>query len=68
MSPVQGHKPSSPRALVFRTIYRHNRWNGTETRSGPGSTYASTSRLRRILPELVSGVGAFRVLDAACGA
>ena len=56
------------RDVVFRSIYRANRWHGTETRSGPGSTTVSTKRLRRILPELVSGMGVTSVLDAACGA
>jgi hypothetical protein len=55
------------RSAVFRSIYRLNRWHGTETRSGPGSTHGATSRLRRILPELVPGIGN-SFLDAACGA
>lgn len=58
----------SPRARVFRSIYTKNRWNGTETRSGPGSTFASTRRLREALPRLVDQFQITSVLDAACGA
>jgi SAM-dependent methyltransferase len=58
----------SHRFNAFGVIYRFNRWNGTETRSGPGSTMGSTSTLRRILPEFCEGVGATSVLDLGCGA
>ena len=55
------------RETIFESIYRRNSWNGTETRSGPGSSMAATALIRRILPELVAGVGAHSVLDASCG-
>jgi len=60
--------PPSLRARIFRTIYSANRWHGTETRSGPGSTLGSTRRLREALPDLIADLGATSVLDAACGA
>lgn len=60
--------PTSLRARIFRTIYSANRWHGTETRSGPGSTMGSTRRLREALPDLIADLGATSVLDAACGA
>lgn len=56
------------RSATFRRIYVRNRWNGTETRSGPGSTMRSTTRLRETLPRLMVELGATSVLDAACGA
>lgn len=58
----------SPRAWQFRTIYLLNRWRGTETRSGPGSSMGSTRRLREALPGLMAELGVTSVLDAACGA
>lgn len=55
------------RSTIFESIYRRNSWNGTETRSGPGSTHGATLRLQRILPELMAGLGAYSILDASCG-
>ncbi len=52
---------------VFADIYRHNRWNGVESRSGPGSGSAATARLREELVTLVQELGVRSVLDAACG-
>lgn len=52
---------------VFDDIYRTNAWNGTETRSGPGSDIAATASLRRALVELVDELGITSVVDAACG-
>ena len=53
--------------MTFSRIYQRNAWNGTETRSGPGSGSAATARLRRQLLELVAELGVASVTDAACG-
>lgn len=52
---------------VFDGIYAANGWNGTESRSGPGSGQAATARLRVALPVLVSSLGASVVVDVGCG-
>jgi SAM-dependent methyltransferase len=59
---------TNQRARVFGHIYARNRWHGTETRSGPGSTLASTRRIREALPQLLAMLDAHSLLDAACGA
>lgn len=52
---------------VFDGIYQRNEWNGTETRSGPGSGDAATRRIRQALIALVAELGITSVIDAACG-
>lgn len=53
--------------MTFDRIYRANAWNGVETRSGPGSGSAATTRLRQLVLELVAELGITSVTDAACG-
>lgn len=53
---------------VWDEIFRDNRWGEPTTPSGPGATVAATMTVARILPELVAGIGARRVLDIGCGA
>jgi hypothetical protein len=55
------------RQQIFELIYKHDRWRGPESRSGPGSTQGSTARLREILPRLVGGLQIKAVLDAGAG-
>jgi SAM-dependent methyltransferase len=55
------------RQRIFELIYKHDRWRGPESRSGPGSTRGSTARLQRILPQLVAGLRIESVLDAGAG-
>lgn len=52
---------------VFDRIYRHNLWNGVESRSGPGSGSAATEPIARELVALVAELGIASVLDVACG-
>jgi hypothetical protein len=52
---------------TFEHIYRHNVWNGVESRSGPGSGDAATQLLRAELVRLVHDLGVQTVIDAACG-
>lgn len=57
----------SERSLTFDAIYKRNAWNGTETRSGPGSNQGATKLVQRFLPAFMEGVGAHSILDASCG-
>jgi SAM-dependent methyltransferase len=52
---------------VFSEIYRHNRWNGVESRSGPGSGRAPTAYVAAALEDLVVRLQVESVLDVACG-
>jgi SAM-dependent methyltransferase len=55
----------------FETIYRTGQWThgdlGHESLSGYGSTLQATSSVRRDLPQLLSELGASRLLDVGCG-
>lgn len=53
--------------MTFSRIYRANAWNGTETRSGPGSGSAATTRVAAAITALVAELGISSVVDAACG-
>lgn len=55
------------RMLAFTRIYRTNAWNGTETRSGPGSTAEATEKLSAWLVAMCQELGIGSVLDAGCG-
>lgn len=52
---------------VFEDIYRHNRWNGGESLSGPGSGTPATRLVAAELAILVETIGAESVLDYGCG-
>lgn len=52
---------------VFSKVYRNNEWWDGESKSGPGSSLAQTSKLRRELPLLVKKFGVESFLDAPCG-
>jgi len=52
---------------VFAEIYRHNGFGGSETVSGPGSSLASTAKLRAELPAILLSLGIKRIVDAPCG-
>ena len=51
----------------FTKIYEINYWEGSESRSGPGSTVDGTTNLRRYLPTLFDEFSIRTVLDAPCG-
>ena len=51
----------------FEEIYAHNRWNGSETRSGPGSTTWATEHLGPEIVRIATRLHVSRVLDAGCG-
>lgn len=54
-------------ANVFSEIYRQNLWGSNESRSGTGSTLASTDLLRRGLGPLLRELHVQVLLDAPCG-
>ena len=51
----------------FERMYETNLWAGSESRSGVGSSLASTARLRAELPALLRTLGVRRLLDVPCG-
>jgi SAM-dependent methyltransferase len=54
-------------AARFTRMYETNLWDDTESRSGSGSSLASTARVRAELPELLRQLGVRRLLDVPCG-
>ena len=61
---------SDDRALdkqLFKKIYDTNGWQGTVSRSGPGSTIVKTTSLRTSLPILLKELNATVLVDAPCG-
>jgi hypothetical protein len=59
--------PQSPER-IFTEIYRNNRWQSPESRSGPGSTPGRrTEGLRLALSALVRELGCASLLDVPCG-
>lgn len=53
--------------MDFSRIYTANLWNGEETRSGPGSSRASTATLVSWLPDMIRELEIRRLLDVPCG-
>jgi SAM-dependent methyltransferase len=51
----------------FARMYETNLWDDDESRSGAGSSLASTAVLRAGLPPLLRGLGVRRLLDVPCG-
>lgn len=51
----------------FTRIYRSNYWEGSESRSGVGSTAEMTTSIRERLPDLLHRYEVTSVLDAGCG-
>lgn len=63
---VVGHT-SAGRSLIFRRIYRLNRWGSAESASGLGSDSSQTARVRRELPALLARHQVSSLVDAPCG-
>ncbi len=51
----------------FARMYETNLWDGTESRSGDGSSLASTAGVRAGLPNLIRRLEVARLLDVPCG-
>jgi hypothetical protein len=54
-------------AEVFSRIVDDNLWEGSESRSAPGSALIQTAVIRRSIPALIAKVGARSILDVPCG-
>lgn len=52
---------------VFTDIYRHNRWQGSESRSGEGSSLQQTATLISHFPQVLQRLGVRAMLDIPCG-
>lgn len=52
---------------VFDEIYKSDKWNGPESRSGPGSGLMPTRRMNQELRDFVKERDVKSVLDVACG-
>lgn len=52
---------------VFTDIYRHNRWQGSESRSGEGSSLQQTATLISQLPKVLMHHNVGSLLDIPCG-
>jgi len=51
----------------FTNIYLTNYWNGSESKSGPGSNLNQTYNLRKWLTELIQKFRIKSILDVPCG-
>lgn len=51
----------------FARMYETNLWDGTESRSGDGSSLTATAQVRVELPALLRKLGVRRLLDVPCG-
>lgn len=55
------------RQEAFTRIFQGNEWQSNESRSGHGSAYAYTARIREVLPRLLKSFDIKTLLDAPCG-
>jgi hypothetical protein len=60
-------RSSRGRALIFRRMYRRNRWGDEYSRSGAGSNELATRRVVEELPDLLRRFGIRSLVDAPCG-
>lgn len=61
------HNRGRPADNVFSEIYRDNRWQGTESRSGEGSSLGQTQVIIEALPSLLRRNNVRAMLDIPCG-
>ncbi len=52
---------------IFTEIYRTNRWNDPESKSGKGSNLANTLKIREEIPKLFKELKIRSILDIPCG-
>jgi hypothetical protein len=52
---------------VFTGIYKHNLWSGRQSRSGTGSDFEETKKIRRSLPKLFDRLKIESLVDIPCG-
>jgi len=60
-------KTDNSRKAAFSRIFKENEWGSEESRSGLGSIYGLTHRVRTILPRLLRAFDIGTMLDAPCG-
>ena len=60
-------RAGASRAAIFNEFYKENLWEGSVSRSGPGSTLEQTEAVRKELPLLLQEFGIRSMLDAPCG-
>lgn len=53
--------------VAFSTIHKTNEWGASNSRSGPGSTWSATRRLRHHLRRILAELNVRTLLDAPCG-
>lgn len=53
--------------MLFSNIYESNYWEGTESKSGWGSSLVQTRRIREQLPALINELNIRSFLDVPCG-
>jgi hypothetical protein len=58
---------SHAREELFTGFYRDNIWGDAESRSGDGSSFEQTERLRAELPAVLHRLGVASMLDVPCG-
>jgi hypothetical protein len=58
---------SGSKAEVFKRIYKSNFWESKESKSGGGSTIASTTAIRSQLPLVIKKYNISSILDIPCG-
>ncbi len=58
---------ASPTTVAFNVIYQQNEWGSPNSRSGPGSTWSATKRLRHQLRRVLTELNIRTMLDAPCG-
>ncbi|MFA5031206.1 MAG: glycosyltransferase [Patescibacteria group bacterium] len=63
----RNNKLKSGAESIFTNIYQNNKWHGTESRSGHGSTLAATEKIREGIPTLFKKYKIKTIIDAACG-
>jgi hypothetical protein len=56
-----------PPDKTFTAIYRANRWEDKDSRSGPGSNLTQTEAIRQAIPVVVKSIHCASLLDIPCG-
>tara|TARA_B100001123_G_C15344266_1_gene1036291 strand:+ start:1341 stop:2060 length:720 start_codon:yes stop_codon:yes gene_type:complete len=52
---------------IFSKIYKNNYWGSNISKSGPGSDYNNTIKIRKELPKIIKKFKIKSILDAPCG-
>jgi len=52
---------------IFSNIYKYDKWNNDESKSGTGSNLEQTNKIREALPKLFKQLKINSILDCPCG-